>query len=451
MKTLAVALSMALMAAVAPPAQPPFDMKNWEWRCPIPLEDAPAGFARVAVTPEIFDRSTPALTDLRVLDQANHLVPHLVSWGAAQDVEGPVWKPVRVINETFEPYTYLRATLDFLEPIEKNSLRATLSGDAYLRRVRIEGSADNAAWETVADNLWLHRLVLHGTAYELNTLEFPRNTFRYLRLTVHHTPDDPRRIQIKSMEAAHREILEKEDTKPVPVAAQVAVYDAKHKQSRYELDLGYRNLPISRVSFTVDDDYFERAFEILGRNAPTEEIERRTETGWDKTEREAPWRLVHRGVLYRNLEENRVAQNTKADLINAPYRYLQVRIDEGDSPPLTISEFSVERRTATVILERRPGATYTLIGGNQKAPAPNYDLDRTVRTLRDEALPAPVAPGAIEALPQETKQAPWTERNQVLIWIVLVLAVAAVGYLIVANLKRANASTNRMDETIRIE
>jgi hypothetical protein len=430
-------VSAIMFIGLAMPAFGAFDLEEWQWQASITPEEAEAGFVRVMVTPEIFDQSQRWLNDLRVLDENGELVPHVIKWGRVRDVERDDWRRVNLLNRAFQPDEYSRVTLDFGERIEKNRIRVDLSEINYRRRVLVEGSNDGAQWDVLLEDEWLVDVSLPERKFRVDTLDLPANDFRYLRLTVYNAEDDVRRIEIRSADAALRRIVGEAELTEVAVAEVSVTRDDERKETVYELDLGYRNLPVTMIQLEIGDPYFHRGFEILGRNAPTERIERKTETGWDVTEREVAWRSVRQGTFYRveEEEEDKVSESVTAEELNARYRYLQIRLIDRDNPPLNVETggITVLRRTASLVFDYKPEHTYRLVGGNPQANLPDYDLARAVEGVAEFDLPL-VRAGTPTPLRHEPEVPPWTERHGVLVWVVLVLAVVVMVALIVGNL-----------------
>ena len=429
---IALTLGMALAASAA---AEPFDTKGWSWKRAL-VTDGTAGFTQVLVPPEVFDASQPSLADLRVLDDRGALAQSAVFFGRTADVVRVEWKRAELINRAFEPAKLERATLDFGQPVLKNRVRLNLSGDNFRRRALVEASTDSLTWETVAEDLLLFDISMPGKQFKVNTLDFPDNNFRYLRVTVFNMPDDPRRVEIISAEAAQERKIAAHDLVPVEAALTASRVDDKLKASIFEWDLGWRNLPVAAASFEIEDAYFDRAFELYGRNSTTETVTVRIEGGTEQREQEAPWAAVRSGVLYRILEQDKTLESLGANWISAPYRYLQLRVMNGDNPPVRVKGAKFRQRTASVVFDARSGETYSLIGGNPGAGMPNFDITRAVRNL-DERTLAQAALGPSAALAATTDLAPWSERNSVLIYAVLGIAVAAMLFLIVRGMKSA--------------
>jgi len=431
MKRLVVILVLLGTATIGYTA---FDHRGWKWQRSIPVEAA-SGFVRLSIIPEILDQSQATLNDLRVLDGNNNLVPHVIHWGRVRELTHREWLAARLLNETFIPMQHTRVTLDFKEILEKNRIKVALSETNYRRRALLEGSNDSQTWEIVAEDLWLFDVRLQDRKFTLDTLKFPRNNFRYLRLTVYNMTDDPRRISIESAKTAFFRTEDKKELVEVPVKGTKVSFDSKKKQSIFELDLGYRNLPVAIIALEFGTSYFYRGYELVGRNQAVEQVRRKTESGWKTIEQKVAWKKVSTGVLYRTRYKNKTSAALKLESLKAPYRYLQLRVFNGDNPPLELKRAEVYRRETSLVFQARPQQNYTLIGGNAKVRPPDYDLAKAVRGVDEFKLPV-VHSGSVEllGLPAE-KTLPWSERHAALILIILAAAVGVMLVFIIKNLK----------------
>ena len=410
-----------------------FDHKGWGWQRPIPV-GRNSGFVRLSIPPEVFDQSQPTLDDLRVLDSSNGLVPHVVHWGRDRVIRQMEWLPARLLNETFMPETYSRVTIDFAEMVEKNRIKVDLSGENYRRRVLLEGSNDSKTWEVVAEDLWLFHVGIQGQNFRVDTLKFPQNNFRYMRLTAYNMSDDPRRITIQSVKGAFYRTESEKELVVVPVKSINTSFDKKRNQSIFELDLGFRNLPVVIMECEISTPYFYRAYELRGRNQATEKVRRKTESGWKTVEQKVPWKTVHSGVLYRTRYQKKISASLQLEGLNAPYRYLQLRVYNGDNPPLQLNRVAIFRRDTSLVFQAHPGQTYVLIGGNPKARPADYDLAKAVRGVDEFTLPV-VHPGESAILEPAEEMIPWSERHSAVILIVLILAVGVTLGFILKNLR----------------
>lgn len=421
--------------------QAAIDLAEWHWQRLIDVGDAgtSSGFVRLPIVPEIFNESQAMLHDLRVIDEGNRLVPHVIHWGRVEGTPLQEWKPTRLLNASFVPGKYASVTADFGESAEKDSMRIILSGQNYRRRALVEGSSDGQAWKVVAEEIWLFDVSLPGQRFRVDTIRFPVNSFRYLRLTVFNMPDDPRRITIDTLQCAFQRTGMEKELKSLPVKQMGVSQDEKEKQTVLDLDLGFCNLPVANLRLEIATPYFYRGYELFGRNQWREKIPRKTETKWDTTEREVPWQSVLRGVFYRIQYQQKTGESITVETVRAPYRYLQLRIFNGDNPPLKVEDVSLSWRETSLVFRAEAGQRYRLIGGNPLASEPHYDLARSIQDIDDFNLPV-AGLGALTATPRKEQLSPWTERHSTLIWTILVLAVGTMLALVLRNLKRIPSS-----------
>jgi uncharacterized protein DUF3999 len=418
-----------------------FDASEWAWCNDVDTEGTSPGFVRLAIGPEVFDRSQAGLSDLRLIDPVGQLEPFVMHWGRTTIIEKVKWRRLGLLNETYEPDHYAQAVLDFRDKGRRNRLRVRTSGKNFRRRVTLEGSDQTKNWQLISENLWLFDLGRAGTRCQMDVLEFPTNDFRYLRLTAFNMEDDPQRIGFVRVEEAFRDLDKEKELTPVKAEITSVTRDEKAKQSLYAIDLGYRNLPIAAIEFQVVDAHFHRAYELMGRNAATETVERETETGLQPKERDVPWQRVTTGVLYRAERKNEIVASTKAEYFRGPYRYLQLRVFDGDNAPLQIDGVSVMRREVSVVFEPQGAEeTYSLIGGNPKAGAPTFDLARSIQNLGERELPE-VQLGPARKVERIGKPLPWTERNRALIWVVLIGVVVFMVGMIAVNFRKVKGET----------
>ena len=435
MKTLLATLCWLTVAATA---QAGFDSSGWYWQRPMDGQSL-SGFVSLFIPPEVFDESQPSLNDLRVVDENNVLAPHVIHWGRVRETRQQEWKSVRLVNTTFAPGKYSRVTVDFGETGEKNLIQVSLSGQNYRRRALLEGSNESKGWEVVAEDLWLFDVSMEGQNFKVDILKFPANNFRYLRLTVYNMTDDPRRITIETVKGAFQRIEKEKELLPIPAKQMTTSHREDKKQTNIELDLGFRHLPVVSLQFEIATPYFYRGYELLGRNQIKEKVRRKTETGSDIVEREVPWSFVHRGVLYRIQHKNKTTESLKVENLNAPYRYLKLRILNGDNPPLKIGGVSAHRRETRLMFQAQTGKQYRLVGGNSNAGGADYDLAKAVQGLDELKLPV-ISLGPPTVIARKEPLAPWSERYSVVIWVVLIIAVIVMVGFIVKNLKKITPS-----------
>lgn len=445
------AVPLLLLAAGVMAWGAEMDQTLWAWRAPLETTTAPRAFVRVEATGALLDAAAPHLRDVRVVRSPGGEVPRLVlPRQSARTAPAVRWINGALRNQVHEPRAWTRADVEFPERFTRTSLRVTLSGDSFRRRVRVEGSDDGTTWAVLRDNQWLFNVPASqpgpiGSAdgasvnapVRADTLALPANDFRHLRVTAWNMTEDPERVEILGVSAPVA------DPSPPPPSVAVearllsVTHDPKERTSTWEFDLGTRNLVLSRVAASFSDDYFHRTAMLATRNETTQTYTIRTEKGMETRERPAPWEPGHGTVVFRVHHENEVAGHGDLPVTGLqPGRYLRLTVSNRDNPPLRLEKLEVERERAWVVFDNTAEGAYALLAGNPDAGDPDYDLRHSVRSLELASLPD-VAMGPAERVARAEPQPPWSERNAPLIWAALGFGVAAMVLLLLRGLKHA--------------
>ncbi|MCH7959845.1 MAG: DUF3999 family protein [Candidatus Hydrogenedentes bacterium] len=416
-------------------AEDRFDARDWAWTAPVEQSDAEGEFLRLTITPDIMDKSHSSLRDLRVLDHAGKLVPHVLHFDRTE--AELAWGSTTLMNRTFRIGNFDRTVIHFPDRTQRNRIRVGLSGDNYRRYALLEGSEDKSNWAAVAST-WMFKVPNDGEIFETDIFRFPTNDFPYLRLTVLNMEDETRRIHIRSVKYAHYKQAEIETTSVTLTATFVEPDDTEREKNATILviDLGYNNLPLEELRLEITNPYFYRPFDLSGRRAETETIQRKSETGWDDIERDIPWSHLRRGVFYRIQKDGEMEEQLAVEKIRTPYRYLRLRIFNGDDAPLKLDAAAVvaqRRALGSLVFAHAHGETYSLIFGNEKASAPKYDLARAIEGVDEIDVPT-VGLGAVNALIFEPEAPAWSTQYAWVIWVVLIVAVVLMVGLIGRNM-----------------
>jgi hypothetical protein len=426
-------LLWSLCGSVAAFAQ--FDSKGWGWRATL---EAPQekGLAGLPLDGAIYDGLLNPPQDLRVVDSGGAPVPHAIRCQPTQPQTTSIARAVRMINKTYAE-NRARATLDFGTRLVRNRLEIRLSGRDYLRRATIEGSNDNATWETLAGDLPLLNVEKGAELYRVNTVQFPENDFRYLRLTV-EDPESDGQPDIVSVSAFYERITVMPRWIEAPVVSQAIVQDGK--STVVSLDLGFKNMPLYSVVVNATDTTFQRPYRIEGRNTVTHKVYRTAEEEWRAEEVQTPWYFVSGGTLERRLSEGKVLEAKTAVLDSADYRYLRLIINNGDDVPLSIGRIQVFRRSCALVISAQQGALYTVYGGKADSFAPEFDFARTLDDVDVSQLPA-LTMRDLKGLEPDALPIPWSERYRWVLTGAVAIVVALMLWMLLPALRTEAAKS----------
>ena len=416
---------------------------DWPQRASIQIGTMPRqGVVEFALTPAVFDLAREDLADLRVAAETGEEAPYVLR--AAEDKTESVRLEVRLYNRTYISGKQSSVTVDFGSKVLKNRIEVETPGMDFRRRVLVEGSDDGQSWQKVREGAFLFRIGAHaaGWKYDKSLVALPENDQRYLRVTVYNAPDDPQRVEIQDVRTWRR-VHEPAQSAPVPLLSVQVEENEKEHATDIVLDLGCRNLPLHELTLKFADANFFRPVRVEGRNREERVIQTRAEDGPPREKVvEEPWHLIKKGVLYRYSSGASPDESLTVPLRGARQRYLRVRIQNADDPPLSFDGASVTRLLYHVAFQPKCEGPYALYFGDSRARPPRYDIVHYIGRLRDEGT-AGAALGQVTANPdfrREEARVPWGERHKWVIWIALLAALAVLGLLVYRQAKTAPQS-----------
>jgi len=409
---------LVLVGLAAATARADFDFEAWRtWREIKVLEGAAGKHARFSLDDHVWDQAAgPGLQDLRILR------------GEADDigyvVHVPTKPPVRIEERTARVFNVAKRgaeaselTVDLGEnPPITNRVKVETPAENFRCPVTVEGSDDGKTWKTLRPDGAIFAFT-GDVAKRFTKVSFPDARMRYLRVVV-GAPAGAEPIDLSGATVFQETTAETGDLPLLlvhPVQSQTET--AQATETWYRLDLGARNLPVSKIEIETANENFSRPVRIDVGNNP-------------KMPKHAGSGVVFR---YRTTRYNE--ERTAIEFGETFGRYVHVRIRNGDDPPLAVTRITVYGRPRYVFFPFESGRRYRLFYGNRQARPPRYDYAKTfAHVTRAEAIEARL--GGVEPNPRfiATREAlpphPWIVRNQ---WVLYVaLGVAVIGLVLVA-------------------
>ncbi|HAK94111.1 MAG TPA: hypothetical protein DCM87_03660 [Planctomycetes bacterium] len=393
----------------------------WEWRADV---TAPPGrFAALVLTPEMCDAcARPDLSDLRLADADGREVPYAIA--AERDIEELVAVKGKELNrEQVDPATS-RLTVDFGAPIVKNRLAAATSGTNFVRRVRVEGSDDQQAWvELLKDGIVA---AVAGQPERFETIDLGAdNNYRFVRVSVRKMAEEEaapeigevrcwRRVVVTAAPAVHERTL----------AGGLVEYthDGVRRTSTASVDFAHRHLPIARLGLVLAGDpgrVFRRSCRVLGRNSLEHEEAVKFETGESADSRlvATPWVPAGAGTVSRDAE----GRENLTLAVRAPYRYVRIEIENGDSPPLALAAIQGICYATYAVFQPAGETRFAAYLGNAEAGPPRYEVE-ALAAVDLRTVPKAAAGELVAQKPAGDKE---PAAGQAFVWVLMALAVLA--------------------------
>jgi hypothetical protein len=175
-------------------------MRRWEFFQDVrpPAEAAPGKgleLRSARLPQEVFAAARLDLADLRLVDNRGEEVPYQLRIMRGESSEVTV--EARRFNESLVEGKIFEVALDLGEsPREHNELEIATDGEAFRRRVQLEGSDDGKTWRFLAERHLVRYPNDRVSSQPLDNrrVPYPLSRFRYLRMRIHPDPlvDGPR-------------------------------------------------------------------------------------------------------------------------------------------------------------------------------------------------------------------------------------------------------------------
>jgi hypothetical protein len=325
---------------------------HWQFRQELRVQQN--GVQRVAVPVETLDRLQPDYRDLRVVSATGAEVPFalLTPW-----TETIRWEPaIRFRSSLADVATVI--TVECGRRARWESLELITTAPAFLKSARIEVSVDGTRWTELAAQLPFFR----QNGAEQTRFSIGGQEASAIRVTL----ADDRQAPIAITGARLLPLAEQDITRE-PVSVRLTRTDNFADESLLTLELPAANLDLDSIELEVTDAFFTRPVEALTRQMVKGEV-----------------RLdaVAQGTVFRMNTGDQPSANTKL-LIRRPIagRELVIRVENGDSPPLSVTAVHATRRVVHVVFHAAQAGVFTLWSGNPDAAAPRYDVSALTKAL----------------------------------------------------------------------
>ena len=295
--------------------------------------------------------------------------------------------------------------------------------DGFVGSVRVEGSDDLSAWNTIADHAALVRLTFGGHQLEQNRVELRGGRFKYLRVS---WPENQRPLESLSVVAE----LAADVVSPRRVWQTINGEAVAGQAGEYRYDFG-GPFPFDRLRVDLPQLNSLVQLQILSRAKSDE-----------------PWRLQTSATAYRLRRDETEVSSPEIALTNVGERYWLLRVDQkgggvGDGVPILQIGWPPQK----LVFAARGAGPFQLVYGNSAAKAAMFPIDSLIPGYKTEAefkvrtasLGEQVTLAGAARLRAQTDYKKWT------LWGILILGVfvlAAMAYRLARQVK-----TTPADET----
>ncbi len=382
-----------------------FAPERWLYRQKV---EAAGPVTRVTLDRDFYGAGS--LDALRVVKDGAE-VPYLLRVAHATRTGGEL--EVRVVNKETRGGS-LYVTLEFEgKKVLHNQVNLVVSRPEFRSEVKIEGSDDGRVWGTVRQGAYVFQYKTDGgEAATYTTLRYPDSRRRYLRLTLSGWTNTEEFTGATvwsdtSAEARRTEIWNA--TRPS--------YETKNRTTCTVLETGSRApRDTARVTVAAGRERFYRSVTV--------------EHSLDGK----AWGWAGAGALYRVPGEESLA----VMFAETQLPWQRLCVFQGDDEAVLLDSVKLSGVDREVYFRSEGTGSYWLYSGADEARAPEYDLARTAGaefwdSARAGKLGAREANPAYRPPPEPVK--PWTERFPGILYGVMAVAVAGIGWMALRLLK----------------
>ena len=359
------------------------------------------GFYEIIITPAISQYLKTDLSDIRIADENNQWVPHILQQSNAT-VSGNLFTPFPIIENSLNDSGKNLLIIENIKTEGVNSLKLLLKNAAVNRLALLTGSNNQQDWYIIDDNISINRsyeTIKDETMQEIN---FPLAKYRYLKLVIDNDHNEPLLISRVGFydTPAYKKLIAPQ-VNPAPVFIQKDSnsysYILVKQGDSYQFD------EISMV--TSGARYFNRDLQIC---LPE----------FDKNNMPKPGRVIENFKLLSGTNTVFYLTRTKAALF-------YIIIKNGDSPPLKIDSVHTGLQQVTLVSYLEKGKRYKLLLGDSLASFADYDLQPFKDSITVKGV---LKYGSVYGIPKNNFNKKGEDKNW-WIWPTIILAGLVLSFL----------------------
>jgi hypothetical protein len=408
--------ALAVTAAELPPA-----WRHWKWSRAIELPATDEGrLARATLPVAVYDKAWTDLRDLRVIDDTGAEVPFLLHARHGRKTRQQL--AIEMQETSHVPGEYTQAIVDMgADGKEHNQITLGLEANAgdFVARVEVAASDDGRRWRVLREGAPVYRFQEQGLPGN-QQVSYGETRARYLRLRIRQEEGGNREKFPVNWAQVSYEVVEEPELMELPVKM-VTRPDTPPRQSWWQLDMGGGQVPASEVWFRVEQEEFHRPVEV------------------SHSEDGQTWKRAGRGDIHRYQKPvgDQTQESLRVEFAERRGRHWRVVVRDRNDPPLEDVRVELWGVPRHVVFRQEPRRSYRLLHGNEAAKKAQYELRQLAG--RDEIATA--VRGEVGGEEENTAWAdprPWSEQHPAVLWVVLLVTIAVLGWLAIRSLRQAS-------------
>jgi|WetSurMetagenome_2_1015567.scaffolds.fasta_scaffold00663_4 hypothetical protein len=401
-----VSMLIAGIILVSSPALADFDARYWAKFAGIALPgegDLPP-FGRVNLQSGSGASQHP--DGIRIITRSKREIPLQIV--TRRPEKGSTEIQAKVVNMSITPEkdTYFEGIIAD-RAITYNAVEVMVEGNNFFRQAQIFGGADGVNWSKIRSDAVIFdysddRRLRH------TRITIPDTRYRHLKIIIKNKLEEP--LKVTGMKIFHDR---KDQGRDEIISAQInrQETDAAAKTSSVDIGLKYRTA-LHGIEIRTSDKNFRRMVDVFIKQDNNQ---------WVKWGSDCIFNFEGEGMM---------ESKTVVEIPEATAQDVRLVVRNMDSPPLKIDGVSARAYLKAVIFRIDGRDGYFMFWGNPNAKAPAYDIAGHVSKQDIDSISA----FSLEETRDNPdyigseKSLPFTERYKYLLYILVALVIAGLGY-----------------------
>ena len=309
-----------------------------------------SGFYAIPISPLLSSFIKTDFSDLRIADQNDRWVPHILQQGNST-LEEHLFTSFPILQNTVNDSGKNLLVVENTKPGGINNLKLVLKNAAVNRSAILSGSYNRQDWYIIDDNIMIsrsHEAIKDEYVQEIN---LPLIKYRYLKLVVDNIHNDPLLITKAGFYALpNYKKPAAYQVNPAPLFTQKDSNNYSYIEVKQE-----NNYQFDKISIRASGArFYSRDVQICLPDYGVNKIPR-------------PGFVIGNFKLTPAVTIVYYLSKT-----NAPLFYIVIK--NGDNPPLKVENIRTELQTVSLVAYLEKGKKYNLAFGDSIAAFPDYDL-----------------------------------------------------------------------------
>ncbi len=385
-----------------------FAQQNFKYQANLQKIDT-SGFYRINLQPSIVANCRPDFADIRVSDQSGKFIPYIFGNQLPCNNQYFIVFPRLNHSSITDSVTSLIAENKSILTISQ--LWLSMRNTSVQRMVNLSGSDDLKKWYAIKEDIELADAGSSSNGVYQQLINFPASSYRYFKIQINHKNKEA--VSIINMGTYLQQLLKPSFSRlpdirftqkdSAKLSSIIITFNAKYQINKLHIDLG--------------------GSKFYKRNVAIYQVDKKA-------------RNLIIDTILTSAGSSDLYFSTRANII-------ELQIINDDNPPLVVKAVAGYQINQSLISYLEKGHQYHILLGDEKIPAPVYDLRFFTDSLGQQLRQ--INPGNVANNPLYKKTE--TEKSaHIPIWLIWIIIITVISILALLTFKMMQEVNKRPEE-----